>query len=244
MTIQKYDTDILIITTAPRHHELGPSEKSFIDALKVFGFKYRILSAVAGLMQPVPESIVVLAGSPYSVLDEPDWLLSYEEFVRDMIRDGKTILGICFGFQLLVKITGGKVSRMKQPQIGKRPVRLTSHGMEHSLLDGLPSEVLFPVNHGDHVEEIGEGTTTLAETEFSPHYAVKINIPGAREILAVQFHPEMRAERLRELILSQRDSLEGWEEALATVDTVNGTDFGTKMIENWGRAVSSSIKNI
>ena len=81
---------------------------------------------------PNPREIDWLAimGGPMSVRDEEEhpWLAQEKLFIREAIRLGRTVLGICLGAQLIAGVLGGKVRKNAHKEIGWFPVTLTDAG--------------------------------------------------------------------------------------------------------------------
>ncbi len=123
----------------------------------------------------------ILSGGPASVYEEgsprlPPYLL----------REGKPILGICYGMQLLAQELGGRVGAAKRPEYG--PAELCILESASPLFAGLPSSQRVWMSHGDQVEELPPGFLALARTDNSPFAAMG---DDQRRIYGLQFHPEV-----------------------------------------------------
>ena len=80
--------------------------------------------------------LIVLSG-PMSVHDHLPWLQRERQFVQQAINDGKPVLGICLGAQLLAQLLGAKIFPCKDPEIGWYPIAFTDEILGHPLLNGL-----------------------------------------------------------------------------------------------------------
>ena len=125
---------------------------------------------------------IVLSGGPPSVYAEnaptiPEWVL----------RLGKPVLGICYGFQLLAKMLGGSVERGCD-EYGKTMVEVLD--TEDPLFQGWGKHEQTWMSHGDCVKEPPPGARLLARSEHGYVAAFRALVDGA-PIYGVQFHPEV-----------------------------------------------------
>ncbi|MCX7942187.1 MAG: glutamine-hydrolyzing GMP synthase, partial [Dictyoglomaceae bacterium] len=122
---------------------------------------------------------IILSGGPQSVYDI-DLDIDLEIF-----KMGVPILGICFGFQLLTKIFGGKVRKGEKGEFGLTKIRIVKRSL---LLEGLEEEEIVWMSHQDVVEVLPEGFIPLAYTENNfIASAESQDFP----FYALQFHPEV-----------------------------------------------------
>jgi GMP synthase (glutamine-hydrolysing) len=156
----------------------------------------------AEMLAKKPKAII-LSGGPSSVYAEgappaPDGLLDA----------GVPVLGICYGFQLMVTGLGGTVAHTSAREYGATvlvrgddpPQTPPAHGGEPSppyppgppgggmLLAGLPETLRVWMSHGDTATVAPPGFTVTARTEATPVAAVE-NV--ADQLFGVQFHPEV-----------------------------------------------------
>lgn len=73
--------------------------------------------------------MLIIMGGPMSVNDEAkyDWLYHEKNFIEEAINQGKQVLGICLGSQLIANVLGAKVYPNKLKEIGWFPVRMNEH---------------------------------------------------------------------------------------------------------------------
>lgn len=136
---------------------------------------------------------VILSGGQASVYEPgaPD--------VDDAVLDTKLpLLGICYGMQLLVHRTGGKVEHSPEREFGRAELEILKS--DSTLLGGLPRLSTVWMSHGDSIVTLPEGYRVTARTESAP-YAASEN-PHTRRY-AVQFHPEVRHTDLGPEILER-----------------------------------------
>jgi GMP synthase (glutamine-hydrolysing) len=133
---------------------------------------------------------VILSGGPASVYADgappaPDGLLAA----------GVPVLGICYGFQLMVAGLGGSVAHTGAGEYGATTLELLPSGppgpdsaVGGTLLSDLPARQQVWMSHGDTCTVAPPGFTVAARTAATPVAAVEA--PGQR-LYGVQFHPEV-----------------------------------------------------
>ncbi len=137
---------------------------------------------------------VILSGGPASVYEPgaptiPDWV-----FERKL-----PVLGICYGMQALVHQLGGKVSPGQKQEYGSAILHQNGarDGSDFPLFHGMPPSFPVWMSHGDRVESLPPGSSTLAYTENSPVAALQFG----ENIFGLQFHPEVHHTPLGASIL-------------------------------------------
>lgn len=152
---------------------------------------------------------LAVLGSASSVNDaESRWVAMVVDTVRNAIRSGVPVLGICFGSQALSVALGGKVSRMGVPEISWREVSTSG-----TIVPPGPWIVW-------HYEAftVPRGAETLAWSEFGP-----LAFRYGRH-LGVQFHAEATAAGSEVWIEEEIEDLRHWE-----VDAEELRDEGRKL---------------
>ena len=78
----------------------------------------------AKLPDPGRVDLVIAMGGPMSVDDEQahPWLAPEKEFIRETIRLGQSVVGICLGAQLIASALGSRVYPGRHTEIGWFPV--------------------------------------------------------------------------------------------------------------------------
>ncbi len=145
-------------------------------------------------VDPEAYDLLIPLGSehpPYA--DHIDWIPREVELLRRAHDAGVSVLGICFGGQLLARALGGRCYRADASEIGFLPVR--THDPE------LVPEGPWFQWHFDAFEP-PPGATLLAETDVSPQaYAIGRS-------LGVQFHPEVTPQIMEDWVRVYRHELD------------------------------------
>lgn len=129
--------------------------------------------------------MLVILGGPMSVYQEEQhpWLIAEKPFVRQCVDEGKPVLGICLGAQMLSEALGGKVYRGECKEIGWHTVRRTEE--RHPIFDAMPSSFVSFQWHGDTFT-LPEGARRLAYSDACGNQAFSYG----DTVLALQFHLE------------------------------------------------------
>ena len=140
---------------------------------------------------PVREDFdwLVVMGGPMGVGDSSKypWLRPEMDLIRSAILNGKRILGVCLGAQLMAAAMETKVSRNDQKEIGWFPVNAT--GEKNTAFDKDFPKTFYAFHwHGDTFE-IPQGAEHLVSSEATPNQGFCIG----KSALALQFHLELRA---------------------------------------------------
>ena len=191
-----------------------------------------VYSEIVPSTMPVEEILarrpkaVILSGGPASVYAE-----GAPPAPAGLFGAGVPVLGICYGFQLMVAALGGTVERTGAAEYGATVLRLLGgddspqtfpgHGgapsLPHppgppgpraggTLLAGLPATPRVWMSHGDTATAAPPGFTVTARTPATPVAAIEN--PRSR-LYGVQFHPEVMHTEHGRAILSRFLDLAG-----------------------------------
>ncbi|MBI3731959.1 MAG: glutamine-hydrolyzing GMP synthase, partial [Chloroflexi bacterium] len=122
----------------------------------------------------------ILSGGPSSVYDAG--APSLPPYLR---APSAPVLGVCYGMQLLAHELGGVVRPAGRREYGPATVSICD---DSNLFRALPSSLNVWMSHGDSIEQLPAGFTTLAQSPNTPFAAMS---DPARRIYGVQFHPEV-----------------------------------------------------
>jgi GMP synthase-like glutamine amidotransferase len=155
-------------------------------------------SPATGLPDPKGVDLLVIMGGPMNVyeLDHYRWLPAEKDFIRACISQGKAVLGICLGAQLIADVLEGEVTRAPHEEIGWYPVELTEAGRRLEVFADFADRFTTLQWHGDTFS-IPPGATHAAFSEAVPNQAFAYD---NGRVVGLQFHLEETRETLGELV--------------------------------------------
>ena len=134
---------------------------------------------------------VVISGSPYSVTNKEAPKTDLSGF------KGKIpVLGICYGAQYMLHISGGKVEQSKIREYGR--ANLVSVDNSCPLFKGVKQSSQVWMSHGDTILEMPKDFDIICSTKDVKNAGYKIK---GEETYAIQFHPEVYHSKCGSLIL-------------------------------------------
>ena len=121
-----------------------------------------------------------------SANDDLPYLRHEIEILSRAIHEGRPVLGICLGAQLIAKAAGARVYRNPRKEIGWFEIRLTESGAADPLFAGVPpAETVFHW-HGETFD-LPPGAAWLASSDYCRHQAFRLG----RAVYGLQFHLEV-----------------------------------------------------
>ena len=124
---------------------------------------------------------IVLSGSPFSVnqVDSPD--IDLERLI-----DGRPVIAICYGAQLIAKKLNGIVENSNSREYGR--AKLSFIDSNCSLFKDINLNTQVWMSHGDTITKLPENAKLVASTDSVNNAAYSIE---SINLYALQFHPEV-----------------------------------------------------
>jgi GMP synthase (glutamine-hydrolysing) len=147
------------------------------------------------------------------------------QFVRSAASAGLPVLGVCFGHQLVGAAYGGQVRVNPLGwEVGTVDVALTDAGRGDPLFADLPPTLSVNQSHRDEVAVLGPDTRQLATGAQTMNQAIAVG----EHVRGVQFHPEMDAGVVRNIIEYRRKILEADAAARPGSRSIDERERGTR----------------
>jgi GMP synthase-like glutamine amidotransferase len=124
----------------------------------------------------------VLSGSDRSLRDAVPWMIEEEAIVREIVRAGIPLLGVCFGHQLIGEAFGAPVVT-REKRVGLLDVAVVGSDLAFA---GLGRTIVVPEQHADQLCAVPDGFGLIGTSDYCPVQAVR---HGTAPAYGVQFHP-------------------------------------------------------
>ncbi len=148
---------------------------------------------------------LVVMGGPMGVHDEMKypWLSAEKRFIAEAVAQGKRVLGICLGAQLMAEALGARVSRNRHREIGWFPIRPSREIAATPLGPVFADSIEVFHWHGDTFE-IPSNAVPIASSEACRNQGFILD----HRVIGLQFHLETTPESARSLVENCGDELE------------------------------------
>jgi GMP synthase (glutamine-hydrolysing) len=163
-------------------HTISTPPGTSVDWLEKRDLPFEVLMVKDIQKWPSLESFgdLIICGGGMNV-DQEDkypWLRTEKEFIRQCIKAGKKIVGLCLGSQLLAEVLGARVYKHTDWESGWHDVRLADQS------------TLKVFEWHAYTFDLPAGAELLATSSQCRHQAYQVGT----QILAFQFHPEASRE--------------------------------------------------
>lgn len=173
---------------------------------------------------PAPGAIdfLVIMGGGMNIYQHRDhpWLVPEKRLIAEVISQGKPVLGICLGAQLVADAMGGKVYQNPEFEIGWFPVRTLEPARRRPLFSHLPGEFTALHWHGDTFD-LPPGATLLASTGACANQAFVCE----DNVVGLQFHIEVRPEDVRSFVQGETGPLPAGRFVQSFEEILNGDRY-------------------
>ena len=204
-------------------HTAADSAGRILPLLEQLGVAATIIRLDLGDAIPTStnDQMLLTFGAPISLVndDAPAWVQQERALLRSSVDQGKSVLGICFGAQLLATALGGSVKVNPAPEAGWHKVWQVSEPCEKSLFSTLPKEWMAFHWHRNTFT-IPSGADSLFRSELCENQSFHLG----DQVIGLQFHFEIDKKTIRRFLIAsdlwQAESLgvQGRDELLRSSD--------------------------
>jgi len=137
---------------------------------------------------------LIVMGGPMNIYEYEryPWLKAEKALIREAHVQGRKLLGICLGAQLIADVLGGPVTRNAQQEIGWFPLQLEPAAKTSNFFSDFPERFDAFHWHGDTFA-IPPGASSLMRSAACAHQAFELD----GRVAAIQFHLEVTAANAR-----------------------------------------------
>ena len=179
---------------------------------------------------------VVISGSHAMVTEHPDWSERTVQWLRQAVKRKISVLGICYGHQLLAYAFGGEVGDNPNGcEFGTVEVSLSMNAQRDKLFRDFPSSLRVHVSHAQSVLRLPHNATLLASNDMDANQAFAVG----NSVWGVQFHPEFDAEIVIAYIRQYREVLlQEKKDPDRIIKRSYNTPYGCKILKRFGEIIN------
>lgn len=168
------------------------------------------ITASLALTEEYPDidtvDFLVLMGGPMDADDHfsSPWLEAEKTYVARALAEGRRVLGVCLGAQIVAEAIGGHVRRNDQAEIGWFALQRNAAADNDPVFAALPEALIAGHWHGDTFD-LPAGVEPALSSEGTVCQAFSYD---RGRVVGLQFHLEWTAESLAALLYAAPEDLE------------------------------------
>jgi len=165
------------------------------------GFTYETVPIYEGAPLPDPAQLeaILITGSAAGVYDDLFWLDPLRGFIRDAYAHRTSMLGICFGHQIMADALGGDVRKSdKGWGLGRHTYSVLQRP---GFMGNAPASLSVACSHQDQVIVAPKDAEVILASDFTPNAGLAYKNGAA---LSFQPHPEFADDYTAALIELRR----------------------------------------
>ncbi len=165
----------------------GDYDAVFAHMLRDQGFDFQGFNVVDGEFPDGPDAADgwLITGSKHGAYEDHDWIPPLEQLIREIYAEGRPLVGVCFGHQVIAQALGGKVEKFR----GGWSVGHTTYDIEGE-------QMAINAWHQDQVTELPPGAQVIGSSDFCANAALVYD----DRIYTIQPHPEFTSHMIGQLL--------------------------------------------
>ncbi|MGK0440539.1 MAG: GMP synthase-like glutamine amidotransferase [Pseudohongiellaceae bacterium] len=220
------ENDMIDEVVVDRYHSYGKMFTHLFRSVKP-NIEVDVFNA---MKMEYPESFdrydaVLLSGSRADAFGQDEWLVELKNRTQQLMDDKKTLIGVCFGHQLIAMNLGAEMGRAPVGWgMGRMSYRWHQDNAAAKFADSDGFSLL--ASHQDQVLTHPEGAEILASSEFCPIAAYTVG----KHIICFQGHPEF-VEDYSTCLINKRKNLLTEDQFQAFSDSLQYGHDGQKVAQ-------------
>ena len=174
---------------------------------------------------------VIVGGSHYSIHDLFPQKKDLIELIRRVIDAKIPFLGVCFGFEMLVAVCGGRVIHdAHNSEFGTYFVNLTKAGRGDKIFYDFPQKFYVQQGHEWRADRLPSNMEVLAVGDRVKYQAVKLK---KAPIYGVQFHPELNKKDMIYRMRIYNKETKSYRFSQEQFNKLKNSPFGKRILVNF-----------
>lgn len=167
----------------------------------------------------------IITGSKASAYDDDEWIISLKDFIKQLFKQKKKLIGICFGHQIIAEALAGKVTKSdKGWGVG---IKTSVILKKKTWMNPTQGKIALRYSHQDQVIKLPPDAELITSNEFCINCGYQIS----DHILTFQGHPEFNNNFLEYLMQGRKEIIgeTNYQQAITSLQQ-NPDD---KLIAKW-----------
>ena len=178
----------------------------------------------------------LITGSKLSVYDDEDWIRILEDYIKELDDQKYSLLGICFGHQLIAKSLGGEA--VKADDGWTVGIQNYSFHSRYPWVKDQSVNVSLIHSHQDQVTQLPKKAELIASTTNVPIAMFRIG----SHIMSMQGHPEFTSNYAQAVLDKRMGMLDKNLYETASYSLKNNQANDIEVAKWWVKFFNSNIK--